>query len=294
LKEYNISLHFARFIQPIAVGFMVYAALKIALRVIKTKTAFFLMLLSAMLSYWAGSPWLFPLILLASGGISAFKFKKQEKEEKEKIQMRWRSLFLYLGIFAFAAIFGNATNSVAILLFENFYRNGSLIFGGGQVLIPVLFTEFVEFKKYLTAEEFLSGYGVAQALPGPSFAFVAFIGALSMMKRSSLANPFLSGSIGGLISSFGVFLPGALLIFFVIKFWEQLKRYRPVRASLEGINAASSGMVVAGSLLLFQSLPFSYLNSAIVVLTFFILQFTKIPAPFLILIGLGLGIILEF
>ncbi|WP_342664602.1 chromate transporter [Hugenholtzia roseola] len=199
-----------------------------------------------------------------------------------------------MGIFAFAAIFGNATNSVAILLFENFYRNGSLIFGGGQVLIPVLFTEFVEFKKYLTAEEFLSGYAVAQALPGPSFAFVAFIGSVSMMKRSTLLNPFLSGSIGGLVSSFGVFLPGALLIFFVIKFWEQLKRYRPVRASLEGINAASSGMVVAGSILLFQSLPFSYLNSAIVVLTFLILQFTKIPAPFLILLGLGLGIVLEF
>ena len=88
--------------------------------------------------------------------------------------------------------------------------------------------------------EFLSGYAVAQALPGPVFSFSAYIGALSMRDYGTGGE-----IIGAIMSALGIFLPGTFLIFFVIRFWDSLKKYRAVRASLEGITAASSGLVVS-------------------------------------------------
>jgi len=181
---------------------------------------------------------------------------------------------------------GGLTKAMPILLFENFYRNGSLIFGGGHVLIPFLYTEFVDFKHYLSSEEFLSGYAIVQALPGPFFSFSAYIGSLAMRNYG-----ILGAVTGGFVSAVGIFLPGTFLIFFITRFWEDLKKYRIVRASLDGINAASSGMIAAAALLLFQPLEIDIFNISVVIITFCLLSFTKIPFPFIILSGLLAGII---
>ncbi len=313
IQKQEISLDFTRFIQPMAIGFVSFAALRISRKVVQTKTAFVL-ILAGVASYLYRTPWVFPLILIAGGLITAIKFDKEEKEEKQKIDIRWRFLILYGGVFIGVAILGNATKGVLLLIFENFYRNGSLIFGGGQVLIPVLYTEFVTFKQFLTADEFLSGYALVQAVPGPVFSFAAFVGALTMYKRLSwLQTSFLASSgyfgtffsgtfgealggilggiLGGFTASIAVFLPGMFLIFFVIRFWEQLKKYRPIKASLEGINGASAGLVIAGAFLLLEPIEKTPINIGIMLATFLILQCTKIPAPFLILIGLLIGFI---
>ncbi len=314
IEKQDISLDFTRFIQPMAIGFVSFAALRISRKVVKTKTAFVLMILAGIISYFFRTPWIFPLILLAGGLVTAINFDKEEKEEKQKMDIRWRFLILYASVFVGVAVLGNATKGVLLLIFENFYRNGSLIFGGGQVLIPVLFTEFVTFKQFLTADEFLSGYALVQAVPGPVFSFAAFVGALTMYKRLSwLQTSFLASSgyfetffssafggaiggilggiLGGFTASIAVFLPGMFLIFFVIRFWEQLKKYRPIKASLEGINGASAGLVIAGAFLLLEPIEKTPVNIGIMIATFLILQFTKVPAPFLILIGLLIGFI---
>ena len=194
------------------------------------------------------------------------------------------------GVFIFSASLGGLTKSIPellpIRLFENFYRSGSLIFGGGQVLIPLLYTEFVEFKDYLTGQEFLSGFSLVQSLPGPVFSFSAYVGALSMRDLG------VSGEIiGGIVSAIAIFLPGTFLIFFVTRFWDSLKKYRRVRASLEGVHAASAGMVAAAAILLFQPLPDDLLTYAITFGTFCLLIFTKLPTPVLILLGLAAGFI---
>ena len=314
IQKQQISLDFTRFIQPMAIGFVSFAALRIARKVVNTKTAFVLMILAGIVSYFYRTPWVFPLVLIVGGLVTAINFDKEKKEEKTKFDIRWRFLILYGSIFIGVALLGNLTKGVLLLIFENFYRNGSLIFGGGQVLIPVLFTEFVTFKKFLTADEFLSGYALVQAVPGPVFSFAAFVGALTMYKRLSwLQTSFLAGSgyfgtffsgafgsalggilggiLGGFTASIAVFLPGMFLIFFFIRFWEQLKKYRPIKASLEGINGASAGLVIAGAFLLLEPIEKSPLNIIIMLSTFLILQFTKIPAPFLILIGLLIGFV---
>ncbi len=286
LQENNISLAFTKYIQPMAVGFVAYAAIRITGKVVNSKTGYLLMALSAIISYFASSPYMFPVLLLAGGAITAFKFKKQEKEEKIKLTVNWSNFFLWGGVFLLAASLGAATKVLPIRLFENFYRNGSLIFGGGDVLISMLHAEFTVLKQNLTSEEFLSGYSMMRALPGPVFSFSAYVGTISM-KDAGLGGQIL----GGLVSAFGIFLPGTFLIFFVVRFWDGLKKYRIIKASLTGINAVSSGMVIAAAFLLFKPLNPDLINIGIVTATFGVLMYTKIPAPIIIIAGLIAGFI---
>lgn len=288
LQERSISIDFTKYIQPMAVGFVTYAAYKISLKVVHTKVAMSLMIIAAVISYFVKNPLIFPVILLISGSVTAMKFKAHPEEVDKQIKIDWRNFILWAAVLAFFAILGGITRERTVLLFENFYRNGSLIFGGGQVLIPLFHTEFVEFKSYLTSEEFLSGFGVVQAIPGPVFSFSAYIGALAMRHEGILWEVF-----GGLIAAAGIFLPGTFLIFFVIRFWEQLKKYRVVKASLEGINAASSGLVIAAAFLLFQPIEsnVNVVSITTLVVTFILLMFTKTPAPFIIIGGLIAGFI---
>jgi chromate transporter len=95
---------------------------------------------------------------------------------------------------------------------------------------------------------------------------------------------------GGLIAAAGIFLPGTFLIFFVIRFWDQLKKYRPVRAALEGINAVSCGMLISAAYLLFEPLEANGINIFFIMGTYLLLQFTKIASPVIIAGGIILGI----
>jgi chromate transporter len=287
----DVSLDFTRFIQPMAVGLIGYAAYSISLKTVTTKRGLLLMVLAGVATYFVKTPIVFPIILIISGSITAFNYKAHPKQEKKKFEVRWANFFLWAGVFVFAAALGGITKSLPIKLFENFYRNGSLVFGGGQVLVPMLYTEFVQFVKPLhhptTHDEFLSGYAFAQALPGPVFSFSSYLGILSMRDYG-----FPGQIIGSILSTAGLFLPGTFLIFFMIRIWDSLKKFRPIRASLEGIHAANAGLVAAAAILLFQPLDNTLLNFAFTIGTFCLLAFTKIPSWLIILSGLLCGLIL--
>lgn len=286
-SDQSVSLHFTKFIQPMAIGIVAYAAAIFVKKVIDSTTGIVLMLLAVVVSFFIASPFLFPVILVAGGFVTAFKYKRQPIEEKDKIRVNWSNFILWISVLIVAALFGGISNFLAVRLFENFYRNGSLVFGGGQVLVPLLYTEFVEFKSYLTSEEFLTGYALVQALPGPVFSFCAYIGALAMRSYG------VGGEVlGAFVAAAGIFLPGTFLIFFVSRFWESLKKFRVIKASLEGINAVSCGMVIAAAFLLMKPMEDTLLNYGIIIASFGILYFTKIKAPWLILTGLILGFVL--
>ena len=313
LEGNGVSLDFTKYIQPMALVFIFYSGLKLSQKVLKSKTANILFVLSIFVSiaitYLLGDKnigaVLFPVILIIGGFItSTLKFRRQKKERiKHSLNIDWTYFIWFVLVFVLAIILGNVFSNKFVLLFENFYRNGSLIFGGGQVLIPLLKTEFVMLKGYLTNEEFLSGFGFVQGMPGPVFSFTGYIGGLSVKEHGILAQ-LLAGSL----SLLGVFLPGTLLIFFVIKFWEELKQYRFVRASLEGISAVASGMVMAAVVTLLFSVNVNdwsvttsvninvnenkgLINILVMLGTFAMLKWDKVPAPFLILAGLFAGII---
>ena len=312
IQEKNLSTDFTRYIQPMAVGFVSYGAYMISLKTVNTKTGIALMIVAAVVSYYIQTPYIYPVIIVGAGLVTSMKFRSQPKEHKQKLHVNWANLLLWGGVLIFAAALGGITKALPVKLFENFYRNGSLVFGGGQVLAPLLYTEFVEVKdgdaskvtalrsklkeKYspkpyhrpISHDEFLSGYAVAQALPGPVFSFSAYIGALSARDYG------IGGEImGALMSAIGIFLPGTFMIFFVIRFWDGLKKYRPVRASLEGITAAAAGLVAASAIILFQPLENSFLNFAVTIATFCLLVFTRIPSPLIVVGGLVLGFVLR-
>lgn len=273
-----------RFIKPMGVAFIIFAAFSIGVKVIKTKTSIFLMLLAAIAAFVFPSPYITPIWILLGGLATSFKFGEQEKMEKQPIKVEWSNFFLWLGVFMFSVVLGKITNNLPIRLFENFYRNGSLAFGGGHILKPLLYNEFVEFKHYLSPDEFLSGVAIVEVAPGPVFSISAFVGALSMREWGT------SGEVlGSIVSSVGIFLPGTFLIFFVIRFWNELKKYRGIRASLEGINAASTGLTAAAALSLYRPMASDLVADLTIILTLILLQTRLVPTYLIIFIGLFLG-----
>jgi len=293
IEYLNGALDVARFIQPMAISFVAYAVVRIVNAAVNTKTAVILFVISTLLCYSINYPGIFPLVLIVSGLITALKFRRHPKEQREPWKIEWGNFILYASIFIGAALLGHVLDFKPIKLFENFFRNGSYIFGGGQPLSGLLYKEFVEFKEYLSKEEFTAGYALLQALPGPLFSFSAFVGSLSLREYH------ITGQIlGGLIASIGIYLPGTLMIFFIIRFWDKLKKYRAVKASLEGVNAASGGIILATACqiiqpILIDSIEIVVVNISIFLVTLFLLIYTKIPPPYFILAGLLVGFLFK-
>lgn len=119
-----------------------------------------------------------------------------------------------------------------LYLFNEFFRAGSLVFGGGHVVLPLLKTSFVD-SSLITNNIFLAGYGAAQSIPGPLFTFSSYLGA------------HIKGLIGALICLFAVFLPSFLLILGVLPFWEKIRSFRAITNALAGANAAVVGLLLA-------------------------------------------------
>ena len=282
-----------RFIQPMAVAFVMYAAYRIGLMVVKTKISYVIFVISAVFCFFVLNPAIFPIVLLLGGLATSYRWKKHPIEEKkESWNIKWANLILFISIFVGSALIGKITHALPIRLFENFFRNGSLIFGGGEALSAYFYKEFVVFKGLLTKDQLLTGFVFQKTLPGPLFAFSSYVGALAMNEYGLLGH-----ILGGVIGAIGIFLPGTILIFFLIPIWDKLKQNRVVKASLEGINASSAGVVTATGLTLFwpvMDLPTyeAILNITIILTTIAVLIFTKIPPPYLIFAGLFAGIIL--
>ncbi len=138
-------------------------------------------------------------------------------------------------LFALPAL-AAATGSRSLAVFDAFYRSGALVFGGGHVVLPLLRAEVVP-PGWLSDDQFLAGYGAAQALPGPMFAFSAYLGAAM--------RPGAASWINGLWCLLAIFLPGWLLIGGALPFWHRLREKRWAQAAIAGANAAVVGVLLA-------------------------------------------------
>ncbi len=287
LEKNEISLSFTRFVAPMAVAFLAYGGFKIAYKVIHNSQGWGIMLLATVIAYFFPSPYMTPALIVLGAVISSLNFRKFPPLPKPALVINWRPLFLWAGIAVGVAALGLFTQSLPIRLFENFYRNGSLVFGGGQVLIPMLYTEFVDFKHYLTHQEFLSGMALTQVVPGPVFSIATYVGSVSMQPYG------VGGQIlGGVLATAGIFLPGTFLIFFAYRIWDKLKAFRGVRASLEGIHAASSGLTIAAAFMLFIPFTTQWQSLVTIFITLMLSIFTRIPAYIIIIGGLIAGLLL--
>ncbi|MBA4302825.1 MAG: chromate transporter [Sphingobacteriaceae bacterium] len=283
----GFELHLLRFVRPIAIGFISVAAYRLTKSLVKTRLEWFILLASIAAVLLLTSAFTFPAVLLAGALLSNFINRQPlEKESYNLKKIRWGNLYLYAAILVGAALIGNLMQNKPVLLFENMYRFGSLVFGGGQVLIPMMFDQLVRVKGFLTADQFLSGYGLAQAIPGPVFSFASFLGAMSF-QQAGYASMLMGAVIGGV----GIFLPGTLLIFFIYPAWEEMKKIRGVKRALSGVNAAACGLVIAAAILLTKPIGFDAVNLGIVGLTFVALNNFRIPPILLVTLGIIAGVI---
>jgi chromate transporter len=275
----NPKLDFLKYMQPMAVGFIIYAAYQIIQMFISKTFHWILLLLSAIVAIIFQTPYLFPILLLIGGFISNQINKEKGVKVKPIKNINWSNFILFLGILLFAAILGAFTQNKFSLLFENTYRYGSIVFGGGFVLIPLMFNQFVEIKQYLTANEFLAGVGLVQAMPGPVFSIATYCNAMAL-KELGIGGQL----IGAIIGTIAIFLPGALLIFFVYPIWNKIKNFTPIKNAIEGINAASAGLVIASAYLLFKPVVLNQPNMIVLLLTLFLLLTTRVPSPVIVII----------
>lgn len=145
-------------------------------------------------------------------------------------------LALFAALLLVLPAFATATGSYAAQLFDGFYRAGSLVFGGGHVVLPLLQAEVVP-SGWVSNDAFLAGYGAAQAVPGPLFTFASYLG--------SVSSGMPSGWLGAAIALVAVFLPSFLLIIGMLPFWESLRKYEAMQRAMLGINAAVVGLLLA-------------------------------------------------
>ncbi len=285
----DIQVNVFRFIQPMAVGFLAYSAFKSYKLFIKHTATFCIMLGALIITVLIKSPWVFPCLILSGSVVSNFSDKRIPQIEENPKPIRWGNLLGFAVIFAVAGLLSEIARIYnwelrrPVNLFENFYRFGSLVFGGGGVLIPMMFEQYVirSKTKYISPEDFLTGAGMVQAFPGPVFSIASFVGC--MVLRSICPAYHVVGCV---IGSIAIFLPSLLLVIFFYPVWNKLKKHVVVFRAMEGINAVVVGIMAAATILLFRSIStptFQWNTLIAVIITFLLLQFTKLPSPLIVL-----------
>jgi chromate transporter len=144
------------------------------------------------------------------------------------------ALLLFCALLFVLPAFSRVHDSQALKLFDAFYRSGALVFGGGHVVLPLLQQQTVA-TGWVAANDFLAGYGAAQAVPGPLFTFAAYLGWVTRSAPNHFA--------GALIATIAIFLPGMLLVLAALPWWQSLRARPAVAALLAGINAAVVGLL---------------------------------------------------
>ena len=181
--------------------------------------------------------------VIVAGGIFGLLFLRAEPAEDHASLgidlprgLALASLALFFALLIFLPILAGAVPSQALDLVDSFYRSGSLVFGGGHVVLPLLQAEVVP-PGWVSEDAFLAGYGAAQAVPGPLFTFSAYLG--------SVMGPEPNGAAGALICLLAIFAPSFLLVIGALPFWDSLRRFGAMQRALQGVNAAVGGLLLA-------------------------------------------------
>ncbi|PKM66485.1 MAG: chromate transporter [Firmicutes bacterium HGW-Firmicutes-2] len=286
-EHMNLDRNSLRYIGPMAVGFIVVAAYRINKKVVTDKMTLAIFLFGAIVTYIIRAPWVFPLVLIVGGIVSVMGTKEKDLWQRVKLNPPWVYIFVFLGLAVTGIVLTLTWDNILIHLFESFYRYGYLVFGGGQVVVPVMHSELVQVNQYMTNQEFLTGYGLVQGLPGPMFSFSAYAG--GMAARSG--GPIIQ-ILGAVAGGVGIFLPGLLLIYFVYPVWENLKKIKGIKVSLRGINAVAGGMIGVAAIILMQQSGLEFENIVVTVVTVLMLMTKKIPAPIMVLAVIVAGFLI--
>jgi chromate transporter len=307
IDERSLHSDIFKFIPAMAVGYLAYASVSVFKVAIKNTITWGIMIFCAVVTYiFFELPGIFPLLIVLSGVATNVSQKRIPQKPVARRKIKWGNIWL----FAFLFLVAGALSQVAsrndwphrkpINLFENMYRMGSMVFGGGQVLMPIMYEQFsvrpeaVKEKDpnvvQIESKEMMTGMGMVRAMPGPVFSIGSFTGGMALRDEGNMMQ-----LIGCLIGTVAIFLPSALLVLFFFPVWTNMKKYAAIYRSMEGINAAVVGIMIASTFYITKDVSFfdgkmnSFINAGVIAGTFLLLQFTRIASPFIVIACLLLG-----
>lgn len=223
-------------------------------------------------------------IILLAAVVGFFLFIQYENNETANLQFSITKkgsiicLVLFFGLLILLPFLREVTGSYWIVIFDSFYRSGSLVFGGGHVVLPLLEQELVP-TGWITEASFLAGYGATQAVPGPLFTFAAYLGAV------------MNGWQGGLIATIAIFLPAFLLILGVLPFWDDIRNNPKMKGAIVGVNAAVVGILSAALYHpIWTSSIVTITDFIVAIILFSMLAFWKLPPWIVVFTGAFVGI----
>jgi chromate transporter len=255
-------------------------------------------------------PWIMPLVIVAAGIATNFSDKRIPQQAIPPKSIRWGNILIFATLFAMAGFLSEKSRKEdwssrkVFNLFENQYRFGSLVFGGGDVLTPMMYEQYVARPTSehiqlnnpnvinISRADFLTGVGMVRAIPGPVFSIASFTGGMALKSEGRSMQ-----LVGCLVGVLGIFLPSLLLVLFFFPVWHNLKRYAVIFRSLEGIHAAAVGIMAGSVVYLFYELSLKTANTGATILaelvvagtTTCLLAFTKMKPPFIVLACLLAG-----
>jgi chromate transporter len=224
--------------------------------------------------------------IVLGGIVGAALFKNDARSDHAQLPLRIGRaactclLIAFIVLLVGLPLLAAALPNQSLKLFEAFYRAGSLVFGGGHVVLPLLQASVVP-SGWVSNDAFLAGYGAAQAVPGPLFTFSAYLGAVMTLPPN--------GWLGALICLIAIFLPSFFLVIGTLPFWDALRRLPVAQSALRGVNAAVVGLLLAA---LYHPVWTSGITSgadfALAAAGFLLLFIWKLP-PWLVVVLSALG-----
>ncbi len=255
-------------LQPMSVGFILSAAILLFQKSVNNLITKWIFVLCSIITFVGfKTPWTIPIIIILSGVVTNFSNKRIPDNGTAPKSIQWRAIVIFVLMFILAGFFSeratkqNWESRKLFNLFENNYRFGSMVFGGGDVLIPIMYEQYVtrpESKRIqdnkrdvvkIDRASFLTGSGLVRAVPGPIFSISSYMGATALKDKSISLQV-----MGAIVSSVGIFLPSFLIVLFFFPIWQHLKKFAVFYRSLEGVYAAIVGIMIGASLYLIKDI----------------------------------------
>ena len=265
-----------RYLQPMSIGFIASATILLYQKAVDnaiTKIIFIVTSIIVVIGF--KTPWTIPLVIIIAGIATNFSKKRIPNDGAAPKSIKWSGLIIFIALFLTAGILSEQSTrhnwkyQKVFNLFETNYRFGSFVFGGGDVLIPMMYEQYVTRPNAprimqnkrdvikISSDAFLTGTGFVRAVPGPIFSISSYTGAMALKEKG------VSWQVlGSLVATVGVFLPSFFIVLFFFPIWQMLKKYAILYRSLEGINAAVVGIMLGASCYLIKDVSFSLVNAA--------------------------------
>ncbi len=255
-------------LQPMSIGFIISAAILLFKKSVKSVITRWIFAIASVVTFVGfNTPWTIPIIIILSGIVTNFSDKRIPSDGTVSKSIQWRALVLFVVLFIAAGFLSeratkqNWESRKLFNLFENNYRFGSMVFGGGDVLMPIMYEQYVTRPQSKHIQEnkrdvikidrssFLTGTGLVRVIPGPIFSISSYMGAMALKDK-----PVNVQLYGAIIASVGIFLPSFLIVLFFFPIWQHLKKYAIFYRSLEGVYAAIVGIMIGASLYLIKDI----------------------------------------